>query len=537
MKPDDRRLFIVAVSLANLWFMTNWIAAYARLRPANLYYFGEPPGWTFFAGAILNVLLLALLIWLAARLVRGGGSRWLRVLAGWAFLFSLLIPLNVWRLHSGLAGSQVRDTLGLVGAVLVLLVALAALVLMARNLGVAVRGAMVLVTVLAPFVLVTFGQSAWAAIRYGLLDPAEFRDQAAAGPVAPADPGEAGRVVWLVFDELDQHLAFRDRPADVELPAFDRLRDEAIYAPEVEPVAFSTELAIPAFLTGERVLEAEGVAANELRVVTDTAAPAGRLGELRTVFTEARERGLDAALVGWYHPYCRMLADELTRCAWYPHIDGDRGLTLGRAMLEQQRRFLGSVPGFHRIGWMLGADLNVFDELLGVPGAASHTRQYRRILDAALAVAADPEIELVFIHLPVPHLPPIYDRAAGRFEPGPGADYFDNLVLADRTLATLRDAMERAGVWDSTAVLVTSDHPQRIPVRSVHGDVGRAEHERYLAEHGRVPFLLKMPGQTRGTVVDAPFSALVAHEIVLRLLNGHATPGQVAGWIQNRKNR
>ena len=32
------------------------------------------------------------------------------------------------------------------------------------------------------------------------------------------------RVVWLIFDELDERVAFAARPANLSLPEFDRLR-------------------------------------------------------------------------------------------------------------------------------------------------------------------------------------------------------------------------------------------------------------------------------------------------------------------------
>jgi hypothetical protein len=32
------------------------------------------------------------------------------------------------------------------------------------------------------------------------------------------------------------------------------------------------------------------------------------------VFRRARELGVNAAAVGWHHPYCRVLGDSLARC-------------------------------------------------------------------------------------------------------------------------------------------------------------------------------------------------------------------------------
>src|SRR5262249_24445733 len=57
------------------------------------------------------------------------------------------------------------------------------------------------------------------------------------------------RVVWLVFEELDQRITFEARPAGLELPELDRLRRESLYADTARPPAAPGELTIPALIT------------------------------------------------------------------------------------------------------------------------------------------------------------------------------------------------------------------------------------------------------------------------------------------------
>ena len=56
----------------------------------------------------------------------------------------------------------------------------------------------------------------------------------------------------------------------------------------------------------------------------------------------------------------------------------------------------------------------------------------------AEALIRDQSISFVFIHLPVPHPPGIYDRSTGRERAG--GTYIDNLALADRSLGELMAA-------------------------------------------------------------------------------------------------
>ena len=76
----------------------------------------------------------------------------------------------------------------------------------------------------------------------------------AAGPtwrwVDPAPlkrtPPSLRRVVWLVFEELDQRIAFEARPPGLGLPELDRLRRESLYADAARPPAGTTEVVVPA---------------------------------------------------------------------------------------------------------------------------------------------------------------------------------------------------------------------------------------------------------------------------------------------------
>jgi hypothetical protein len=41
--------------------------------------------------------------------------------------------------------------------------------------------------------------------------------------------------------------------------------------------------------------------------------------EQPSIFTSARESGVNTAFVGWFHPYSRVLARSLNHCFWYPY--------------------------------------------------------------------------------------------------------------------------------------------------------------------------------------------------------------------------
>jgi hypothetical protein len=152
-------------------------------------------------------------------------------------------------------------------------------------------------------------------------------------------------------------------------------------------------------------------------------------------------------------------------------------------------------------------------------------------------LAADRNLGLVLLHLPVPHPPGFYDRAKGKLSTDESSDYFDNLALADKTFGALRRAMESNGTWDQSTILVSSDHPFRVPLWKE--DTGLTANEE-AATGGRespyVPFLLKMAGHPQGLPYDAEFNSVLTRELIMAVLAGEvATPPQAAKWLDTQR--
>ena len=137
-----------------------------------------------------------------------------------------------------------------------------------------------------------------------------------------------------------------------------------------------------------------------------------------TVFSEARDAGLNTGLAGWYHPYCRVLSASLTECWWQPYLSAaqstrrgaqQRTLDVVGTMLSQSRRQLGALVLATYFGAALteetGRQENEWD-------------RQQRDLDylqnpAACAdeMVANPDLGSVPAHLPVPHPVGFYNRS------------------------------------------------------------------------------------------------------------------------------
>ena len=67
----------------------------------------------------------------------------------------------------------------------------------------------------------------------------------ASWPPLPRTTAPRVRVVWILFDELSQAVAFNQRPPGLALPNLDRLRDESFHADAAESPADSTLVSFP----------------------------------------------------------------------------------------------------------------------------------------------------------------------------------------------------------------------------------------------------------------------------------------------------
>jgi arylsulfatase A-like enzyme len=131
----------------------------------------------------------------------------------------------------------------------------------------------------------------------------------------------------------------------------------------------------------------------------------------------------------------------------------------------------------------------------------------------------------------MPHEPGIFDRRTKQFSTSPSADYLDNLVLVDQVLGQLRVAMERRGTWDSSAVLLTSDHPLRAHMLKGDNELSRVAGQKM---HPYVPFLLKMPGQTNGLKWEGPIMSIVSQDLILSFLRGRLRePQDAVAWLRD----
>jgi hypothetical protein len=151
---------------------------------------------------------------------------------------------------------------------------------------------------------------------------------------------------------------------------------------------------------------------------------------------------------------------------------------------------------------------------------AEHLTNYQENMLHAKLLIDDSRIRFLFLHLPVPHPPGIYDRKTGRLRAG--GSYFDNLVLADQAAATLLSEIDATPAAGRTTLIVSSDHSFRIALWKVTAGGWTDEDE--AITHGqfdpRPVLMVRFPGQTMGANYADKFDEMLEHDMLDAMVRG-----------------
>ena len=554
----------VALSLANLFFIGAWIPILDSSHnwPNK---FHDVSSNNIFA-LVLDVLLLGAVFFAAISSVRRLGNKVVLEIGRWAFVIAMLGIVSVallsqspdfgafgWAMlrqinYFNITELRVLGSIGLLLSALAMMeryrwtiAAVSVLALSLLPLGelqavglmtaiivtfvvmrwhsFIVKAAVGLALIFVPLVFLTIFQSISILIKLSGSPTAPHEVQA-----SQTNP----RVVWIIFDEMDYLLSFGNRPATLELPEFDRFRDQSFHANNAYPPSDYTLLSMPALITGQFVTRANPSQPAEVMLSFEGATDAVTWSSQPNIFSRSLELGVNTGLVGSYHPYQKIIGRSLT----VSYVREMRRLSLPKGMLlhlEQPFRAASLFGLVNRLEgmkskWERGEFLSL----------------YRGIMDAATKAATTPELGLVLIHNPIPHPPGIYNRAEGKFEMEAPSSYLDGLALADRSLGEIRRAMEEAGLWESSFVLISSDHWWRSdlwkgsPSWSPEDDELSAAREKI---HQRIPFLVKASYQANPMVYDAPFNTVLTHDLLLSILRGELSdPASVGRWIDDHRS-
>ena len=517
------RRVLICLAFATWCFFNTWVQ-YAEGQPA--YFSRYDPLWTVAVPIVCWVALIALAMlgtWQWLRFARMDASPYVHGL----FLATCLVPLGI----AATAALRVVpfDPAPIVRShfflPVVVVAGITAAGLAIRNPRRVSRAMQSLFLWSWPVLLTVLFQAG----RHTLFhDPAASYADGVLAARLPAPPRDT-RVVWIIFDELSQAIAFDHRPPGLALPNFDRFQSESFHASMAQAPDVVTEKSMPGLILGEKVMSDEPRGPASLYLTTPSHPTPFAWNEAPNVFDRARKLGFNTGLVGWYHPYGRVLNRSLTKCYWIAQSLGPgieepfRPRTLLSEMWMRARMQFSDLP---LAGRLRGLSPLVYDR-------REKIEQFSYLLDRSIEMVTDPNIGLVLLHLPIPHPPAIYNRSRGAVAVDGSIGYLDGVAQADATLGTLRRKMEETGQWERTAVLISADHGWRTNVWRGGAEWTPEEEAFSHSDTSGIPFLLKLPQQRSWVFYDRPFGTLVTQGLILDILSGGLTdPGSIPREIE-----
>lgn len=363
------------------------------------------------------------------------------------------------------------------------------------------------------------------ALAGGLFSEARLGNMVPKGNRLAGKSAARSKIIWIIFDELDQNLTFEALPSSIQLPAFQQVANESLMCESAVPSSYRTLSAIPSMLTGRLLSTGEAIQSRG-----QTPHSTMFWGTFPNLFSEFHLLGRETAVLGWYHPYCSVLGDSVDHCYSVldridPYAVAAPVLELGKFDFTQIVRQLPALRALRRL-WKIEMGEDVSQRELH--------RERIDLINAQLEKFLNFQSDLLVLHLPLPHLPGIGPAGSG--------DYFDNLVLTDRILANIRATLEKSNSWESVMVLVTGDHHFRLQYWTDTLEAGKLSERVLTASRSedsfRVACLLKFPGQKRPERLSAPFNMVLLHDMVRGVAAGSiqtAADGRL--WLERNRSR
>lgn len=303
-------------------------------------------------------------------------------------------------------------------------------------------------------------------------------------------------VLALLFDELSFSYLY-DESGDVrpQFPAIGRLASTSTNYLSVAAPGRETLMSLPAYLAagpvGDIRVEGDGI----FQLVEGHLQPFSAT-EPEGLFATARRLGYITEMAGFYLPYCELiggLADVCQSLSFYNLSSPDEAFSPEDSVLTTFVLWPRQFP----FGLLKNPSFAVLQREL-----VEHTVAFAR-----RPIGTTPPV-FRFVHFSVPHFPFVFDAEGYNppFDPlrtAPDSEYVQQLQFVDRLVGDLVDHLHSNGEYETTTVVILSDHGFRFGGRE--------------RDPLHIPFIVKHAGQqTRVDLTPAERGERLLKEIVER---------------------
>lgn len=522
---DHWKDLLAAYSLATLWLVISWKEL--LFSDTGDYLAFEPRALTEHIAIFTVAATLTLVLYLLLRFVRSASRKWSRraLQATFVAIGALSFGPLSFEIFKWLTPEIRRLTTFPLPLVVAFICITFAIIKRRLCLADAVVTIQTIAILAAPFGLLILAKSA---ANFALDDGTRFLPQNINRLVSTdrSKPYQK-RVVWIIFDEFDFAARRVASQNHTPLPDVERLRNESFLGRNAYSPNRDTLVSIPALLTGRRLRKAEPISVNDLMLFPEDSSGPFSLRKSETIFSEAQAAGIPTAIVGWYHPYSRIFQESVSSCVWQPRVDRRcaQPSRFFRCSLGIIARSLDATPFVSRL---LPASLTGIHNEYIPEEIETQSERTAFLYSKAANLVADQTYGLVFLHFSVPHAPYI-----DRHGPDEEGSYFTALEIVNDMIKNLRETLEKAGQWDKTVLIISSDHPWRGKKLEENQLMFLNEKVRQeVIDDKRIPFIVKFPGRTDRFEYDRRFNTVVTKNIIRDIFADKITgPEDLASWL------
>lgn len=480
--------FLVSFSYVNLCFVRIW---YPLIMPQSTFYQGRVPNYSDFTATVTNIIIFSLIGTYLIQKVRIKGNNFViaSLLALLAFSFHVFTQLKLPPLV------EYQHYIFIFCCLLVISSFLS-------------RFFHKVITKAIYFFLLFFSLHG---IYYFIVAPYRIYSLNQDLPIKqalvqrPQHTPSKQRVIWIIYDELDQGYVFDESKNNtLKLHNLLELYEKSFHASEAHAPTDRTVNSIFSYLIGLQVESVKPLSSTEAIIITPDTEE--KLKPQETIFYDLYQQGYNIGIAGWHIPYCFIFEKYTSTCNQFGS---------SKYNYSSSQNFFTTV-------------VTQLRSLLPNWASYQHKMLYEKFWSSTKNLIINKNLDLVYLHFPIPHFPKIYDTNKMKLYSALSdkEGYPANLTLVNESIREMTDILKKYNLYDESIILVTSDHWRRTP-------------ESYKERHYRVPFFIKLRTNFQKPYeFKTKFSSILVHSIVPKLLNGElSTVEDISNFINKNSQK
>jgi hypothetical protein len=515
MRLEKFKSFLLCFSLANLLSIPAWQKLFSPDYAYRLYMdlpSQDLGAFNYFITILMTmgaVFLLGFSFFIGFHWIDSRQSKISRCLKNLAIVSLSLWMLNIVRYQTVVSAQWMQEHYLMTSLLSIALILLLICIYRYQDRFFQIVKTALLIT--SPFVLVTY---------FMAFDRAQhvYHYHNVSYPVAGTlvdSPRTHSKIIWIIFDELDLRIAFENRDENLSLPELDKFKDQSVFASNAYGGGHWTMVSVPSMLYGQNFVTVKPLSDSTLQLQNKNEI-IHCSNELKSIFQSMREKNCNSAIAGCFHPYLRLFGGYLASCNsnWNNQKNG-----AWPSFAQIWKNLWDSFPGFRQLYCSSSQEEAILS-------AEIYTQTHTEFLDAL----KNPHIHFAFAHYLLPHPPAFYHAREERFCSAAESDYSGNLVLLDKTLSQIRQTLENIDEWESSTIVIVSDHGLRPTSQHCLSERDLAIISGDFDE--RVPLMIKMPFQQQELMYDRPVNTTAICGLLLGVAeNQLKTAEDVANWL------